>query len=553
MIFALVAASVLGTVARAAGPVVSLQNGDVEGVVEDSVAVWRGIPFAAPPVADNRWRPPQPVQAWRPHVLKATINRPKCPQVLAFGIYGPKVSSNSAEDCLYLNVWAPHPLPKTPATVMAWIYGGAFVGGSAIDPLYDGAQLANFSREHIVVTFGYRLGVLGFAASDMLRSRDPDRSTGNYGIQDQRQALQWIQDNIVAFGGDASRVFLFGESAGANSVSNHLVRPKSWGLFHAAAMESGAFYPWPFDPRLGKEAQPGQGTVADQNPAFLSMMRDLGCSTVKCLIERPVSDIIQSQMRIFWLPVVDGVDLPEASAILASQGKLAPVPIIAGSNEEDASVGIEPNCEPATCTEANFRKWAIDSFGADGAVLYGMTAASIDRLVALYSNETSRSSTFAATKWYWAEVRAGADQFMGCPARRVAGWVTKAGHSAYWYRFTATSKSLVQDGMENVSGDFFKNACHGCEMPYVFGNRLSRDEKKLSRMIQKYWTSFASKGVPHGAVEWPLYSREDESALVLGDDVHVERRELHDKCEFWDGYFSKDWHSVSPAFTVLYS
>lgn len=527
----------------AAGPIVNLSDGDVEGIVEGSVAAWRGIPFAAPPVGDNRWRPPQPVVAWRPRLLRAVTNKPECPQFQAYGYYGMNLTNNSSEDCLYLNVWAPFPLPKIKVSVLAWVHGGAFVGGSAINAMYDGAALVNASRDHIVVTLAYRLGVLGFAASDLLRSRDPEGSTGNYGVQDQRQALTWIRDNIANFGGDASRVLLFGESAGGASVSHHLVRQKSWGLFHAAAIESGSFLV------LG-----GRSTVAAQNQAFLSLMDEVQCRSVKCLLECPFVELMRAQtsQNPGWLPSVDGVDLAQPYAILAEHGHLARVPVLLGTNHEDAEA-LMPTCEPASCTEADFQTWAKRLFGPGGWTQYSMTEAELDRLTMLYSNE-SGNTTPTATKWYWAIKRAGAHHFNSCPARRLAKWVTESGQNAFWFQFTATSKSLVKDGFEGVNDShYFSDACEGCEMPYLFGHRLAQSERKLSGIIQKYWLSFAATGVPIGREAWPSYNVWDEPALVLGAEVHIQHHPLQEKCNFWDLFFSKDWPSMSPGFFVMYT
>eukprot|EP00747_Dinoflagellata_sp_TGD_P004643 gnl/TRDRNA2_/TRDRNA2_111734_c1_seq1.p1 gnl/TRDRNA2_/TRDRNA2_111734_c1~~gnl/TRDRNA2_/TRDRNA2_111734_c1_seq1.p1 ORF type:complete len:260 (-),score=17.59 gnl/TRDRNA2_/TRDRNA2_111734_c1_seq1:54-833(-) len=174
-----------------------------------------------------------------------------------------------------------------------------------------------------------------------------------------------------------------------------------------------------------------------------------------------------------------------------------------------------------------------------------MTDADFDRLTALYSNEPGRPSTPTGTKWYWAIKHAGGDQINGCPARRLARWITEAGQDVFWYHFTATSKSLAKDGFEGASGDYSQDSCEGCEMPYVFGNRLAKSERTLSKIIQGYWLSFAAGLKPVGRIVWPHYNLQDEFALALGNDVHVQHHPLHAKCEFWDGFFSKDWHPVS--------
>jgi len=197
------------------------------------------------------------------------------------------------------------------------------------------------------------------------------------------------------------------------------------------------------------------------------------------------------------------------------------------------------------CTESDFRKWATGCFGAGGIVNYNMTEVDFDRLTRLYSNESGRPSNPTATKWYWAIKHAGGDQMNGCSARRLARWITEAGQRAFWYHFTATSKSLAKDGLMGFSGVYYQDSCEGCELPYVFGNRLAKSERTLSRVIQGYWLSFAAGLTPAGRTEWPGYNVQDELALALGHDVRVQHHPLREKCEFWDGFFSKDWHPVS--------
>jgi hypothetical protein len=367
--------------------------------------------------------------------------------------------STQSEDCLYLNVYAPAAKPAKPVPVLFWIFGGGFQGGGGNETRLNGTWDVALQRgELVVVTHSYRLNIFGFLAAEELRGRDKEHgSTGNYGIQDQRAAMKWTSENIASFGGDPKKVFIVGQSAGANSVSQHLVRPQSWPYFSSAGMESGAFYD-------GVDT----ATVASQRPTWLKLAKFLNCSR----ISPPVSDaecIINAPMELLnlanhlgcggWSITVDGKDLVAPGPVLARQGKLAPVPIITGSVREDissvwSSLPSKPGpppppaskCKPLVgkgkglqCTEADFR-----SFGRS----LGLDADDIDTFVEAYrgdenghpspdkmgagckhpvmSSAPERTSEAPqdgdASDWYWAIKHAGSDAWGTCPARRIASW-----------------------------------------------------------------------------------------------------------------------------------
>eukprot|EP00931_Biecheleriopsis_adriatica_P088931 TRINITY_DN63155_c0_g1_i1.p1 TRINITY_DN63155_c0_g1~~TRINITY_DN63155_c0_g1_i1.p1 ORF type:complete len:540 (+),score=58.66 TRINITY_DN63155_c0_g1_i1:56-1675(+) len=508
----------------AAGRVVELEDGLVEGRAEGKVGVWLGIPYAAPPVGDLRWRPPQAPRPWRPATLRATGFQHSCYQQTDMGYRQPLSTQN--EDCLYLNVYAPLQQPSRPLPVMFWIHGGGFQGGGGNETRLNGTwDVELTSGNIIIVTLNYRLSVFGFAASDQLRSRDPDGGTGNYGILDQRLALHWVQANIAAFGGDKSRVFIVGQSAGAKSVSQHLVRRKSWGLFHAAGMESGAFYDnWP--------SRRGQ-TVKDREGAFVEMMRNANCSTLTCLLHLPAVSLIQFSLPGTWHPVVDGVDLVGDDESLAEQGRLYPVPIIVGSTMEDGSFDTPPrDCRPSSCSEADFRNWLKR---------IGMGINEIDWGIMLYSNDTARPADSNHTEWYWALKHAGADSWATCPALRTARQFTQIGQRAYVYYWSYVPKGVNGEGW----------AHHSVEQPFVFhvlsetqseivddggqGGKYHIDtsEAGFSASVVKYWVTFAATTHPEG---WPPHGP-DGSVLLLGDNMTISLVTGHPRrkqCEFWD-------------------
>lgn len=216
-----------------AQPVIQTKSGKLRGANQDGIAVFKGIPFAAPPVGQFRWRPPQPVAAWQ-GVRDALEFGPDCAQAGWGGSPG-TITKGSSEDCLYLNLWAPAKA-KAKLPVMVWIHGGGFVGGSGSSPETFGDQ---FARQGVVlVTINYRLGRLGFFAHPALRQEHPEEPKGNYGYMDQIAALQWVQENIAAFGGDPKNVTVFGFSAGGVSVHSLMTIPAAKGLFHKAICQS---------------------------------------------------------------------------------------------------------------------------------------------------------------------------------------------------------------------------------------------------------------------------------------------------------------------------
>jgi carboxylesterase type B len=268
-------------------PIVKLPNGDgsVRGdrLPDLNVNRYLGIPFAEPPTGKRRWASPEPPKSWSPAVRQATRWAPNCAQLSppAWQTMDHNKSAYS-EDCLYLNVFTPEPVSKEQRTldypVMVWIHGGGYAYGGAHDSELDGTQLADMSNV-VVVTIQYRLDVFGFLGSESLRGTD--NSTGNWGMQDQRMALQWVQDNIKAFRGNASKVTIFGESAGAGGVSNHVAMPKSWGLFGRAIMQSGGFQRWVAKPLAWAERN------------YQALLKSIGCTGVECLLGKSTVELLE--------------------------------------------------------------------------------------------------------------------------------------------------------------------------------------------------------------------------------------------------------------------
>ena len=310
------------TVASVAAPV-KVEGGLVEGTVEEGITVYKGIPFAAPPTGDLRWRPPQPVKSWD-GVLKADHYAPACPQIQFDIPIFPKVETS--EDCLYLNVWTPAQSPAENLPVMVWIYGGGFAMGATSMPLYSGEQLAKMGV--IVVSIAYRVGPLGFLAHPDLTTESPRKVSGNYGLLDQIAALQWVQRNIKAFGGNPGCVTIFGESAGGISVSMLAASPLAKGLFHRAICESGgSFHP----ARRAKEPDSIQ-LLAGAETAGVEFAQRMGANSLAELRQlspdKWLNDPV-AQVGGFW-PVIDGYVIVDDQYKLYEAGQYNDVPVLDG-------------------------------------------------------------------------------------------------------------------------------------------------------------------------------------------------------------------------------
>lgn len=525
--------------------VVHTALGPVKGIRSAATRTFRGIPFARPPVAELRWRAPQPVQAWGPRELDATGFGHSCYQHDNNPSTGlPHPPETFSEDCLTLNIYAG--LPEADAElkpVLFWIHGGGYATGGGNETRLNGTWDVSLLRgEIVIVTSNYRLNVFGFASSEALLQRgrreapgDPE-GTGNYGILDQRAALQWVSNHIADFGGDPSRVMIVGHSAGANSVSQHLVRRRSWGLFSSAGMESGAFYEGLHGPTVQSQAGRWQDMVeaAGCSPRAGGNTSGGGDEAVACLLKTP-AEVLLSSSGGGWVVTVDGEELPKAGPLLASAGQLAPVPIFVGSVSEDISP-LHSSCKPANCTREDF---------IDAIKRAGYSAAAGEQLASLYSHDPARPGKGSA--WDWAIMHAGADEWGTCAARRMARWYARIGMPSFWYYW-----SYIPDGDTT--------AHHSIDQPFVFHvlsetptelleegrhYQLSRREVNFSASIVRMWAAMASTGRPNTSeVMWPPFTASPNGTALLlegGAGVpghfNVQGDFSSAKCDFWDSMF----------------
>jgi len=521
--YLLVAIVLLATVAvscapsgPAAAPIqdtVTVDSGQISGTTAGDIHVYRGIPFAAPPLGDLRWKPPQPVTPWQ-GVKDCTKFGPA-----PMGYYStsfPSFSNPPSEDCLYLNVWTPAKTAGDKLPVMVWIYGGAFWFGEGSNPTYDGTNLAKHGA--IVVTFNYRVGPLGWMAHPLLSKEDPHNSSGNYGLLDQIAALQWVQNNIAAFGGDPNDVTIFGESAGATSTICLMSSPLSDGLFQCAIAQSMA--------ELGswsdlKESKYGQ---APKENMGLQLAKDLGCDTaadpIACMrakTAKEVTDAGAPALDLFgasayrYEPCVDGWILPDLPLNIFQAGKQHKVPLLIGSNADEGRL---------------FSNVSVASVESYNAFLNVMAVSQAPQVLAMFPAATD------------VEAKASLNRVLTlmtftCPAKTYAAAMANVQTPAYFYQF-----SRVAPG--NKTGAF-----HSREIGYVFGNLapmlsalkadkyFNETDYALSESMMKYWTNFARNGDPNGQglTQWPKYDAGTGQYMDLGDTTQVKSGLYNEACD----------------------
>ncbi len=479
---------------------VKVEGGMLEGKAAEGVWEFLGIPYARPPVGDMRWKSPTAVEPWR-GVKPCAGFAESCAQPSGETYRVGKLG----EDCLYLNIWVPEEARDRELPVMVWIHGGAFMSGSSsvqLRPgvmLYDGSRLARLGV--IVVTLNYRLGPFGFLAHPLLAAEQPLHVSGNYGLLDQIAALKWVRGNIGAFGGDPSRVTLFGHSAGATSIYMMMVSPLAAGLFQRAICLSG-----PFWSKLGlPPAYQGVGAAEQTGREFVKNLGlvDSG-DPLKMMRACPGEEIIKAAGlengsppdSLDFTPVVEGWVLPDRPEVLFSGLEQHRVDVIAGW----------------TLQEADYFMNLFD-VSMEGYEYYLRETAGLyaSRLRAYF--EPARESLQTAF-----EQLITACEFEA-PARFLARCALAAGSNAFLYFFTK-----LLPGPEGGR----PCACHGTEIPYVFGQvgnagYHTAADNDLARHIMEYFTNFASRGNPNGEglPEWPSYDPVGEPVLEIGDEISV--------------------------------
>jgi para-nitrobenzyl esterase len=536
VLIAIVAASVVASTELKAmiAAQVKIDSGIVEGTAsgQPSVRVFKGIPFAAPPLGENRWKAPQPVAKWE-GVRKADAFGAPCAAGPAGGGRGggrgpapgaapgaaapaapaaPPREPARAEDCLYLNVWTSANSPNDRRPVMVWIYGGGFTGGSGGLAWYDGENLA--SKGPVIVTMNYRLGSLGFFAHPELAKESGHNASGNYGMMDAIAALQWVKKNISAFGGDPNNVTIAGESAGAMMVGALVGSPLAKGLFHRAIAQSGGY----MGLTMGRMT-PGQTAQANG----VKTMDALGVKTIAELRAKPLNEL--TGLSAGGL-IVDGYVIPEDLSVTFMNGKQNVVDVLTGSNKDEANFGlcfgsVGRGGGPGPTAET-FRANAQRRFGeaADDYVkLYGVTA-----------DAAAQPGAHAAC----------ADE-INWNMRQWAAAQAKAGKKAYTYFFTHIPT------INNAPSP--QGATHTAEISYAFNNPKGQANQtwndvdtKLADQMSSYWVNFITKGDPNGngLPKWPEYKDlMSGRVMVLGDTPQVESATPTAKLSFYQAAYQR--------------
>jgi len=468
--------------AGAEAPVVQAPAGAVRGEALDGVNVFRGIPYAAPPTGQRRWRPPVPADGWR-GVRDATRFGPAChqPPSRPGSIYAPADIPRMSEDCLSLNVWAPE--GATDAPVFVWIHGGSLTGGTGADPMYDGAAMA--AEGVVVVTINYRLGVLGYLAHPDLSAESPDGVSGNYGLLDQIEALRWVQRNIAAFGGDPGNVTVAGESAGALSVMYLMAAPDAHGLFHKAIAQSAYMISTP----ALRETVHGTPSAEETGLNLSRQLEVRGLPRLRAMDPQALT-VGAAMAGYFPLGAVDGKVLPAQLVEVFDRGQQAQVPILAGFNEgEIRSLRflLPPPPADAATYEAQIR------------ARYGDLA---EAMLARYPGDNLDEAMLATTR----------DAMYGWTAERLVRSQTAQGHPSYLYFFNHSYPAADAAGL---------HAFHAAELPYVFGTFAglapnwpaipdTPGEQALSEAMMDYWLGFVRDGAPAagGQPAWPAYGED---------------------------------------------
>lgn len=504
---------------------VTTAHGDVAGTRRGGVCTYLGVPYAAPPVGALRWRPPQPPNAWAPATLSATTAPAICPQ---FNLAGTLAGN---EDCLTLNIWTPTVKShRRGVPVIVWLHPGSFQAASSNLAASNGERFAA-ERGAIVVAPNYRLGPFGFLAHNAFALEDSNYpSSGNYGLADQRAALQWVRNSIADFGGDPDNVTLAGTSAGAVSVSLHLVSPFTRGLFQRAIIQSGyAFSRW----RTTAESE-GQGV------AFANA---LGCadpaSAAACLRSKsrdqvlaalPIGQmqVVEQEGRVAWEPVVDGFEVRDQPRELFRRGQFARMPVIIGANRD----------EGWTFVDRSF-PGGLDALQYERAVRteFGMDAEAVLRIYPATSYATPKDALARLTS----------DVEFVCEARRAARVLHHDGAPVFLYSFEYTVEPVTPG-----------RAFHGLETNLLFGNNFAAPSNHVLApadiavfgTISSYWREFAETGSPNhpdNPVQWPAFRPDatphsgdlDLSDRYLRfDRTASEGRALRDShCNFWESFY----------------
>lgn len=465
---------------------VEVEGGTIQGTVTEDLTIYKGIPFAAPPVGELRWKAPQPVQNWE-GVLQTTEYAPAPMQ-------GGNPASGKSEDCLYLNVWTPAKSPNDKLPVLVWIYGGGFSFGSTSDPVHNGEHLAR--KGVVLVSIAYRVGQLGFLAHPELSGENPMNVSGNYGLLDQIAGLKWVKNNIAAFGGDPDRVTIFGESAGGISVSMLCASPLAKGLFSGAISQSG-----------GSFGPTRPVTFPGENMKVLKQAEEEGVEYVKSAGVSSIAELRHMDAESLpmgmgmggaW-PIVDGYVVPDDQYKLYNAGKYNDVPVLIGYNS-DEGLSFPSGRTPEDYIAGVERRFG--PFAGDLIKAYPAGKTNVPRS----ARNLMRDAAFGWHTWTWARLQ------------------SRTGNSEVYLYYFNQHPPRTEGTPEYDHG-----TPHGVDVPFVFmtldreNPETSESDLTVSEIMGTYWTNFAKYGHPNGESlpNWPAFSDDNPAVMHLGPSASI--------------------------------
>jgi para-nitrobenzyl esterase len=477
-------------------------KGWIQGTSENGLTIFRGIPFAAPPVGPLRWKAPQQISEWT-GVRPATNFAPSPMQA-------GNPAGGKSEDCLYLNVWSPAKSTGDQLPVMVWIYGGGFSFGSTAEPWYEGSKLAQ--KSVVFVSIAYRVGPLGFLVHPSLNAENKEHVSGNYGLLDQIAALKWIQKNIAQFGGDPRKVTIFGESAGGLSVSMLCASPLAKGLFRGAISQSGAS----FGP-AGNTVYPGENMklLSTASEDGVNYLHKAGVSNIEELRNLPPDKLpMDWGVGSSW-PVIDGYVIPDVQYTLYGNGKYNDIPVLIGYNS-DEGLSFSPGKTPEECT-ASVRK-RYGKFADDLLKAYPVG----DTSVARSARNLSRDAAFGWHNWTWAKLQ------------------SQTGHSKVFYYFFDRHPDYPAS-----SPLFGQGSPHAQDVSYVFQHidandpNISPSDVTISKAMGDYWINFVKSGDPNGGglPQWSPFTNSRPVVMYFNKTPHTGPVPDEEALKVLDKYF----------------
>ena len=490
----------------AQAPLVKTAYGPIEGYRTNGLEIFKGIPFAAPPVGELRWKAPQPPAPWK-EVKQCTAFGPSPVQAppVPFMFWSKEFlipAEPISEDCLYLNVWTPERKTKKP--VLVYIYGGGFRSGGSACPIYDGEAMAK--KGIVFVSVNYRVGSFGFLAHPELTAASGHGSSGNYALLDMIAALKWVKENIAAFGGDPTRVTIAGQSAGAFAVNFLCASPLAKGLFSGAIAQSGgSILPSQIRPKI---------TLAQAESMGLDLERELGVSGIAALRSLPAEKILSAKAGLMG-PFDDGHVIRDGIAATYRNGNQNDVPLLLGWNADDRVSG-----KPLEA--AAYQESVMKRFGTDAGSFLKHYPGSSDREAAKSQADMGRDETFAIQGWSWAKIQQ-----------------VKGRSPVYVYNFDRALPSYTK---ETAFGAF-----HSGEIVYAYDNLHTLDrpweaaDRKLATDMSAYWLNFIRTGDPNGKglPGWPSFRSSDQQILVLDEQIRTVKLPTRSKLEWWEAYFTR--------------